>query len=66
MILSMEAEAMRALVVSAPNEFGVESVGRPRPGDFEVLCRVRAVAICGTDPHIINGDYPGFWPSTGR
>ena len=21
-----------------------------------------AIAICGTDPHIIGGDYPGFWP----
>ena len=20
------------------------------------------MAICGTDPHIIAGDYPGFWP----
>jgi L-iditol 2-dehydrogenase len=27
-----------------------------------VLCRVRAIAICGTDPHIIQGHYPGFWP----
>jgi L-iditol 2-dehydrogenase len=55
-------ERMRALVVSAPNEFAVQDVPRPRPGDFEVLCRVRAVAICGTDPHIIQGHYPGFWP----
>jgi L-iditol 2-dehydrogenase len=53
---------MRALVVTAPNEFAVEDVERPSPGDFEVLCRVRAVAICGTDPHIIQGHYPGFWP----
>jgi L-iditol 2-dehydrogenase len=53
---------MRALVVRAPDEFTVEDVERPRPGDFEVLCRVRAVAICGTDPHIIQGHYPGFWP----
>jgi L-iditol 2-dehydrogenase len=53
---------MRALVVTAPNEFAVEDVARPRPGDFEVLCRVLAVAICGTDPHIIQGHYPGFWP----
>jgi L-iditol 2-dehydrogenase len=54
--------SMRALVVSAPNEFAVTDVERPRPGPMEVLCRVRAVAICGTDPHIIAGDYPGFWP----
>jgi L-iditol 2-dehydrogenase len=55
-------QTMRALVVSAPNEFAVEQVERPVPGEFEVVCKVRAVAICGTDPHIIQGDYPGFWP----
>jgi L-iditol 2-dehydrogenase len=27
-----------------------------------VLCRVDTTFICGTDPHIINGDFPGFWP----
>jgi L-iditol 2-dehydrogenase len=53
---------MRALVVRAPNEFAVEDVERPSPGPHEVLCRVRAIAICGTDPHIIQGHYPGFWP----
>jgi L-iditol 2-dehydrogenase len=54
--------AMRALVVREPNAFSVEEVERPQPGPFEVLCRVRATAICGTDPHIIQGHYPGFWP----
>jgi L-iditol 2-dehydrogenase len=53
---------MRALVVSAPNEFAVQDVERPAPGEHEVLCKVRAIAICGTDPHIIQGHYPGFWP----
>ncbi len=53
---------MRALVVSEPNEFAVEDVQRPTPGENEVLCKVRAIAICGTDPHIIQGHYPGFWP----
>jgi L-iditol 2-dehydrogenase len=53
---------MRAVVVRRPNEFAVEDVGVPRPGRNEVLCRVRAIAICGTDPHIIQGHYPGFWP----
>jgi L-iditol 2-dehydrogenase len=53
---------MRALVVREPNRFSVEDVERPQPGPFELLCRVRAVAICGTDPHIIEGHYPGFWP----
>ena len=53
---------MRALVVTAPDDFAVRDVERPRPGPFEVLCRVRAVAICGTDPHIVQGHFPGFWP----
>jgi L-iditol 2-dehydrogenase len=53
---------MRALVVTRPDDFAVRDVDRPRPGPFEVLCRVRVAAICGTDPHIIQGHYPGFWP----
>ena len=53
---------MRALVVAAPDDFAVRDVDRPSPGRFQVLCRVRAAAICGTDPHIIQGHYPGFWP----
>ena len=53
---------MRALLVRAPNEFAIEDVPRPAPGPYEVLCRVRTVTICGTDPHIIQGHFPGFWP----
>ena len=53
---------MKALVVHEPDRFSIDEVGRPEPGPNEVLCRVNAVAICGTDPHIIGGDYPGFWP----
>ena len=53
---------MRALVVHEPNRFSVEDVPRPEPRPYEVLCRVRTVALCGTDPHIIAGDFPGFWP----
>src|SRR3970282_1539530 len=37
-------------------------VAVPVPGPNEVLARVRAVSICGTDAHLIHGDYPGFWP----
>jgi L-iditol 2-dehydrogenase len=53
---------MQALIVHEPNRFSVEEVERPRVGPDEVLCRVRAVSICGTDAHLIRGDYPGFWP----
>lgn len=53
---------MKALVLSGPGEFSVEEVPRPGPGPEQLLCRVRALSICGTDAHLIRGDYPGFWP----
>ncbi len=53
---------MQALVVLEPNRMEVREVPVPVPGPNEVLARVRAVSICGTDAHLIRGDYPGFWP----
>lgn len=53
---------MRAVVLEAPNDYSVKEIERPKPGPNEVLCRVRAVTICGTDAHLFRGDYPGFWP----
>jgi L-iditol 2-dehydrogenase len=53
---------MQALVVLEPERFEIQQVPIPEPGPMEVLCRVRAVSICGTDSHLIAGDYPGFWP----
>jgi len=55
-------ETMDALVVLEPNRFEIREVPVPAPGPNEVLARVRAVSICGTDAHLIHGDYPGFWP----
>jgi len=53
---------MQALVVLEPNRLEIREVPVPEPGPNEVLARVRAVSICGTDAHLIRGDYPGFWP----
>ena len=53
---------MRALRLNAPRELEYCEIETPVAGENEVLCRVESVSICGTDPHIINGDFPGFWP----
>jgi L-iditol 2-dehydrogenase len=53
---------MKALVVLEPKRTQIQEVPTPTPGPNEVLARVRAVSICGTDVHLVRGDYPGFWP----
>lgn len=53
---------MPALVILEPNRFEIREVPVPVPGPGQVLARVRAVSICGTDAHLVRGDYPGFWP----
>jgi 2-desacetyl-2-hydroxyethyl bacteriochlorophyllide A dehydrogenase len=49
---------MRALVLTRPNDFAVRDVPEPSPGSGEVLVSVRACGICGTDLHIVAGEYP--------
>ena len=48
---------MRALAKTAPRA-GLELVDRPvpTPGDGEVLLRVEAASICGTDLHLFSWD----------
>ncbi|SEK92784.1 zinc-dependent alcohol dehydrogenase [Parapedobacter koreensis] len=54
---------MDALVLKGVRDFSIERVSIPVPGDDEVICKVDTTYICGTDPHIIGGDFPGFWPT---
>jgi threonine dehydrogenase-like Zn-dependent dehydrogenase len=49
---------MRAAVFHAPGEIRVEQVPRPRPGPGEAVIRVTLTTICGTDVHILKGEYP--------
>src|SRR4051794_32047174 len=55
-------QTMQSLVVREPNVLEIRDRPVPEPGRNEVLARVRSTAICGTDAHLIHGDYPGFWP----
>jgi threonine dehydrogenase-like Zn-dependent dehydrogenase len=51
-------EKMRANVFHGVNEFRVEEVEKPRAGIGEAVIRVTLTTICGTDLHIVRGEYP--------
>ncbi len=43
-------------------EFCRDAAARPEPGPGEVVVRVRAVGVCGTDVHILEGAFAGARP----
>jgi threonine dehydrogenase-like Zn-dependent dehydrogenase len=51
-------DTMTANVFHAPEDIRVEEVDRPRPGPGEAVIRVTLTTICGTDVHIVRGEYP--------
>ncbi len=56
-------EKMKAVVLAAYDKVEIVEVPVPQPGPGEVLCRIKAVAICGSDPKMIHGHYAfANWP----
>jgi len=49
---------MKATVFHGKNEIRVDEVERPRAGVGEAVIRVTLTTICGTDLHILRGEYP--------
>ncbi len=49
---------MKANVFRGKNRFGIEEVERPRAGPGDALIRITLTTICGTDLHIVRGEYP--------
>lgn len=46
---------MRAAVLNRPNDFGLTERPTPGPGPGEVLLRIEATTLCGTDLRLISG-----------
>ncbi|MFY0408355.1 zinc-dependent alcohol dehydrogenase family protein [Solicola sp. PLA-1-18] len=56
---------MRAIVFDGPGELRVAEVPDPEPGPRDVVVRVEAVGICGTDVHVFDGEFePTVFPLT--
>jgi threonine dehydrogenase-like Zn-dependent dehydrogenase len=49
---------MKANVFRGPGQFGIEEKHIPVAGPGEVIVKVQLTTICGTDIHIIRGEYP--------
>jgi len=55
-VMSMATgEKMRAVIFEGPNRLRLRQIRRPEVRDGEVLIRVHAAAICGTDLRILSG-----------
>ena len=53
---------MRAAVVVTPGTLSVETVPDPAPGPLDVVVKPAAVGICGTDLHIMDGEFAPSFP----
>jgi len=52
------SDSMRALVFRGVSNIGLERVSTPHAGPGEAVIRVTLTTICGTDLHILKGEYP--------
>lgn len=53
---------MRSIRIPQPNQVELIDLPMPEPKAGEVLLRVCASGICGTDIHILRGEYVGGYP----
>ena len=52
------AQTMRATVFHGKDDIRLETVPLPHPGPGDVVIRITLTTICGTDLHIVRGEYP--------
>ncbi len=53
---------MRAAVIVTPGQIAIETVPDPAPGPEDVVVRVAGGGICGTDLHILDGEFAPAYP----
>ena len=51
-------DKMKAVVFRGVNDLRIEEVPKPQPRPGEAVIRIGATTICGTDVHIVKGEYP--------
>ncbi|MEU6371214.1 zinc-dependent alcohol dehydrogenase family protein [Streptomyces sp. NPDC046931] len=53
---------MKAAVIHSPGQVSVETVDDPTPGPGQVVIEVSACGLCGTDLHILQGEFAPTLP----
>ena len=48
---------MKAVVIEKPNQMAVSRIEDPTPGAGEAVIKVEACGICGTDIHVLHGEF---------
>ena len=51
-------EKMKAVVFKGKDKLAIEEIAKPVPAAGEAVIRITATTICGTDVHIVRGEYP--------
>ena len=49
---------MRQAIMTSPGVIEFNDVERPVPGEGEVLVKVMAIGVCGSDVHVYHGLHP--------
>jgi 2-desacetyl-2-hydroxyethyl bacteriochlorophyllide A dehydrogenase len=55
---------MKAVRLEATGQLYMREIGKPVPAPSELLVRVEACGICGTDRHLFHGEFPSKPPVT--
>jgi alcohol dehydrogenase len=50
--------SMKAVVFRGKGQIAIEEVPKPSPRPGEAVIKITATTICGTDVHIVRGEYP--------
>lgn len=62
MPVTIRLDTVRAAVIEEPGRVAIESVPDPTPGPHDVIVEVAACGICGTDLHIMDGEFAPRFP----
>src|SRR4026209_2896930 len=56
--MSIMSKMMKAAVFVKPGRIVLDEKAVPAPGPWDALLRIPTTTICGTDVHILKGEYP--------